>query len=52
MPKQPTFQSLSYAQKLVTVVIRCGSVDLNRFRAFSRWISASVMPPPLRASAG
>jgi hypothetical protein len=31
---------------------RGGSVDLNGFRAFSRWFSASVMPPPLRASAG
>jgi hypothetical protein len=32
--------------------IRGGSVDLNRFRAFSKWFSASVTPPPLRASAG
>jgi hypothetical protein len=31
---------------------RGGSVDLNRFGAFSKWISASVTPPPLRASAG
>ena len=30
---------------------RGGSVDLNRFRAFSKWFSASVMPPPLRVSA-
>ncbi len=29
---------------------RGGSVDLNRFRAFSKWFSASVMPPPLRVS--
>ncbi|MBA3909190.1 MAG: hypothetical protein C0524_04740 [Rhodobacter sp.] len=33
-------------------VDRGGSVDLNRFRAFSKWFSASVTPPPLRASAG
>ena len=32
--------------------IRGGSVDLNRFWAFSKWFSASVTPPPLRASAG
>lgn len=31
---------------------RVGSVALNRFRAFSKWFSASVMPPPLRVSAG
>ena len=31
---------------------RDGSVALNRFRAFSKWFSASVMPPPLRVSAG
>ena len=31
---------------------RGGSVDLNRFRAFSRWFSASVTPRPLRSSAG
>ena len=31
---------------------RGGSVALNRFRAFSKWFSASVMPPPLRVSAG
>jgi predicted NBD/HSP70 family sugar kinase len=31
---------------------RGGSVDLYRFRAFSKWFSASVTPPPLRASAG
>lgn len=31
---------------------RGGSVDLNRFWAFSKWFSASVMPPPLRVSAG
>jgi len=31
---------------------RSGLVCLNRFGAFSRRISASVMPPPLRASAG
>jgi len=30
---------------------RGGLVDLNRFRAFSKWFSASVTPPPLRASA-
>ncbi len=29
-----------------------GSVSLNWFRAFSRWISASVTPPPLWTSAG
>ncbi len=32
--------------------LRGGSVDLNRFWAFSKWFSASVTPPPLRASAG
>lgn len=31
---------------------RGGSVCLNRFRVFSKWTSASVMPLPLRASAG
>ena len=31
---------------------RGGSVFLNRFGAFFKWISASIMPPPLRASAG
>ncbi|PKP68325.1 MAG: hypothetical protein CVT82_15615 [Alphaproteobacteria bacterium HGW-Alphaproteobacteria-4] len=31
---------------------RSGSVDLNKFRAFSKWISAFVMPLPHRASAG
>jgi hypothetical protein len=31
---------------------RGGSVDLNRFRAFSKWFSASVTPLPLLASAG
>ena len=36
----------------IGAVFRGGSVRLNRFRAFSKWISASVMPPPLRASAG
>jgi len=30
---------------------RGGSVDLNRFRAFSKWFSALVTPPPPRASA-
>ena len=30
---------------------RGGSVSLNRFRAFSKWFSASVMPLPLRVSA-
>ena len=34
------------------VSVRGGSVCLNRFRAFSKWFSASVTPPPLRASAG
>lgn len=34
------------------VGVRGGSVDLNRFRAFSKWFSASVMPLPHRASAG
>ena len=33
-------------------MFRGGSVDLNRFRAFSEWFSASVMPLPPRASAG
>ena len=33
------------------VEVRGGSVDLNRFRAFLKWISASVKPPPHRASA-
>jgi hypothetical protein len=28
------------------------SVDLNRFWAFSKWISALVTPPPFRALAG
>lgn len=32
--------------------VRGGSVDLNRFRAFSKWFSASVTPLPLLASAG
>jgi hypothetical protein len=32
--------------------LRSGSVDLNKFRAFSKWISAFVMPLPHRASAG
>ena len=32
--------------------LRGGSVELNRFRAFCKWFSASVMPLPLRASAG
>ncbi|WP_203416527.1 acetyl-CoA hydrolase/transferase family protein [Paracoccus sp. MKU1] len=32
--------------------IRGGSVYLNRFGAFFKWISASIMPPPLRVSAG
>ena len=31
---------------------RSGSVDLNRFRGVSKWISALVTPPPSRASAG
>ena len=34
------------------IVDRSGSVDLIRFRVFSKWFSASVTPPPLRASAG
>jgi hypothetical protein len=36
----------------ILVEKRGGSVCLNRFRAFSKWISAFVMPLPLRASAG
>ncbi|MGR3506328.1 MAG: hypothetical protein ACU0B7_10710 [Paracoccaceae bacterium] len=32
--------------------LRGGSVDLNRFWAFSKWISASFMPPQLGVSAG
>ena len=32
--------------------VRGGSVDLNRFRALCKWFSASVMPLPLRVSAG
>jgi hypothetical protein len=39
-------------QRRATIEARGGSVCLNRFRAFSKWISASVMPPPLWASAG
>ena len=31
---------------------RGGSIFLNRFPVFSKWISASVVLPPLRASAG
>ena len=31
---------------------RDGSVCLNSFRAFCKWISASVMPPPPGAQAG
>lgn len=31
---------------------RGGSVCLNRPRAFSKWFSALVTPPPLRVSAG
>ncbi len=31
---------------------RGGSVYLNRFRFFSKWISAPVKPRPLRASVG
>lgn len=34
------------------VVYRDGSVCLNSFRAFCKWISASVMPPPPGAQAG
>nr|WP_081880298.1 DDE-type integrase/transposase/recombinase [Paenirhodobacter enshiensis] len=34
------------------VEARGGSVDPSRFWAFSKWFSASVTPPPLRASAG
>ena len=34
------------------VVARDGSVCLNSFRAFCKWISASVMPPPPGAQAG
>ena len=33
-------------------VARGGSVDLNRFWAFSKWFSALVTPPLLRALAG
>ena len=29
---------------------RGGSVDLNRFQAFSKWFSAFVTPPPLRGA--
>lgn len=39
----------------VTIIMgenRGGSVCLNRCLAFSKWISASVMPLPLRALAG
>ena len=32
--------------------VRGGSVCLNRFRAFSKWFSGSVTPPPDRAAAG
>ena len=32
--------------------IRGGSVSLNRIRAFRKWFSAWVMPPPLLAPAG
>ena len=32
--------------------IRGGSVCLNSYGAFSKWISALVMPLPLRAPAG
>ena len=47
-----------FASKASTVeeidrqAVRSGSVDLNRFEAFSKWFSASVTPLPLRASAG
>lgn len=34
------------------IAIRGGSVDLNRFRAFYKWFSALVTPPPLWALAG
>jgi len=46
---EPTSKALSQADNDDE---RGGSVCLNRFRAFCKWFSASVMPLPLRASAG
>ncbi len=48
-PANPGQKNPNYAG---LVGLRGGSVALNRFRAFSKWFSASVMPPPLRVSAG
>jgi hypothetical protein len=39
-------------QPYIPHTARGGSVDLNRFWAFSKWFSAVVTPLPLRASAG
>jgi hypothetical protein len=39
-------------RKAPPLPFRGGSVCLNRFRAFSKWIAASVMPLPPQASAG
>jgi hypothetical protein len=41
-------QMLKY--KLPPPDLRSGSVCLNSFGRFAKWISASVMPPPLSSS--
>jgi trehalose/maltose transport system substrate-binding protein len=40
------------AEHFAAIVDRSGLVDLNRFRAFSKWLSASVTPLPRQAPAG
>lgn len=47
-----TLLAFSSAVEPPRIAYRGGWVCPNRFRAFSKWISAFVMPPPLRASAG
>ncbi len=37
---------VDYEQKVFEDVKRAGSVCLNSLRAFVKWITASIMPPP------
>lgn len=48
----PVTGALLFFLCVIAGQLRGGSVDLNRFRAFSKWFSASVMPLPPRALAG
>lgn len=43
--------AIALAGQGANVAIRGGSVCLNSFGRFAKWISASIMPPPSLASA-